>query len=223
MPAKRRSLYELPGATDRGGYVYALLYSTGVVQVGRTVDARAEATERRKVAQSIGCDLADWWTSIAHYEWIANERELARACGALGGKRTGPGYFSGIGFPAVAEAAAALPFTSAMYWAHGRRHRTRETPEMRDKRMAVAVRMRAQGKTVREIAEWQRVSHTTIENDLARWERVKGEMPMDILRLARVPGNKGWQTEPDRPSSEDACLPGEVAKESGVIPFRRPA
>lgn len=94
---------------------------------------------------------------------------------------------------------------------------------MRDKRMAVAVRMKAKGKTVREIADWQQVSHTTIENDLARWERVKGEMPAEILRLARPSGNKGWQAEPDQPSSEPACLPGELASESSIIQFRRPA
>jgi hypothetical protein len=220
MPRKKRSLYELPGYAERGGYVYAVLYSTGIVRVGRTDHARGEITAIRKEARAAGIELADWWVSVPHEEWVANERRLAETCRA-NGTRTGAGRYSGLDFRLVAGKANDLPFTSTGLYAAGRRHRHRETEEGRDKRMAIAVRHRAAGMKVREIAERLSVSHTTIENDLARWKRVRDQMPLEIIRLSRPPGNQPWQTEPGSPSSREACLPGEVASDAGVIAFRR--
>src|SRR6185437_14602745 len=135
-------------------------------------------------------DLAGWWVSIPHAEWIANEQALAETVRVLGGKRTGPGCYAGADFALLTGKAHDLPFTSTAAWAFGRRHRRREAPQSRDRRMAVAVRLRAEGLSARQIAERQSVSHTTILGDLARWERVRDQMPLEILRLARPAGNQ---------------------------------
>lgn len=218
---KRRSLYELPGYAERGGYVYALLYSTGIVEVGRTDNARQRATERRRTARAYGCELADWWASVPHEEWIANERAMTETCLILGGKRTAQGSYSGVDFAMLTGKAFDLPYTSTTPWASGRRERRRESPGDRDKRMAVAVRLKAQGMGVREIARRQSVSHTTIQNDLARWERVRDGMPLEILRLSRPAGNRTWQPDVPAPSSQESCLPSEVATSASITPIRR--
>lgn len=215
----KRSLYELPGYAERGGYVYALLYSTGIVQVGRTADARSEVSERRRTARALGIDLAGWWVSKAHAEWIASERQLSEAA-RTAGRRTGTGCYAGIDFASLTETAEAMEITSTGAWAFSRRYRRREAPGSRDRRMAVAVRQRAEGMSVREIARRESVSHTTIQNDLARWERVKDSMPLEILRLTRPAGNRTWQPDLDPPSSAETCLPPEIAT---VTPFRRMA
>lgn len=215
----KRSLYELPGYAERGGYVYALLYSTGIVRVGRTADARAEVTGRRKAARALGIDLAGWWVSKAHAEWIASERQLSEHA-RTEGKRTGDGCYAGIDFASLAKTAEAMESTSTAGWAFSRRFRHRESPGDRNKRMATAVRQQAEGMSVREIARRQSVSHTTIQNDLSRWERVRGQMPLEILRLARPAGNRTWQPDLDSPSPAEACLPDQIAT---VTTFRRMA
>jgi hypothetical protein len=219
MSGTRRSLYELPGYAERGGYVYALLFTTEVVEVGRTADARAEVTARRKTARALGVDLADWWVSVPHAEWIVNERALAETARALGGRRTGSGCYAGANFEVLTGKAHDLPVTSTAAYAYGRRRQSRTTAQERDKRMAITAGYRAGGLTVREIAAQLAVSHTTVENDLARWGQVRDSVPPEIARLSRPVGKSTRQTSPP----DDACLPGEVASVASVLPFRRSA
>ena len=226
--SKKRSLYELPGAAGQGGYVYAVLYSTGVVRVGRTVNARAELTAIRKDARASGIDLADWWASVPHEEWIRNEGWLNETCRAVATGRTGPQCYSGVDFTLLTGKAHDLPCTSTEKYAGSRRYRTREGQYERDQRMAVAVRRKAEGMTLRKIAETQGVSHTTIRTDIERWERVKDQMPLEIIRLARPAGNQGWKPGPsDTPPDGGSPVPGfqeEVSSApADLIPFRRSA
>jgi DNA-directed RNA polymerase specialized sigma24 family protein len=221
MSARKRTLNDLTGWAERGGYIYAVLLRSGIVRAGRTDDARATVTALRKEARANGTDLADWWVSIPHEEWISNERALTEICRILDGKRTGPGCYSGVDFRLLTGKAFDLPYTTTAQWASGRRERCREAPDARDKRMAVAVRLHAQGMSVREIARRQSVSHTTIQNDLARWERVRGEMPLEILRLSRPAGNRTWQPDVPGPSSQEPCLPAGVATDASITPIRR--
>jgi len=61
----------------------------------------------------------------------------------------------------------------------------------RDKRMAAAVQLRAQGLTLRQIAAELFVHHQTIANDLARWDRTAANvarLPSNPLGESGVPG-----------------------------------
>lgn len=219
MTEPRRTLDELSGLAERGGYVYALLFGTGVVRVGRAEDARGEVTALRKDARAFGTDLADWWVSGPHAEWVANERALIESCRTLGGRRTGPGCFAGVDFGLLTGKAHDLLFTKTD--SAGPRHRRRSEYEDPDKRMAVAVRYRSQGMSVREIAALRSVSHTTVIRDLDRWERVRDQMPLEIIRLSRAAGTSQRNTGAEVSTSPDTAVPGSRSSETDVIQFRR--
>ena len=53
----------------------------------------------------------------------------------------------------------------------------------KDKRMTLAVQMRAQGMSLREIAKELAVSYQTVANDLGRWRR---ERP-NVVQLSKTP------------------------------------
>ncbi len=213
MP-KPRTLRQLGGACEAGGYAYALLYSTGVVQVGRTRDARAEVNARRGTARQLGIALEDWWVSEPVVEWVGGERHLSAACRDLGGREVGGGSFGGVDFAALCRKAADMrgteaPAPRAVAW----------TP---DERMAVAARYRAEGLTLRQSAERMLVSYGTVRRDLARWDQVKDQVPPRIARLS-VP-----VTQPRYigPLGDDAGIPDVTDPRNSpanVVQLRRPA
>lgn len=85
----------------------------------------------------------------------------------------------------------------------------------KDRRMAVAVRLTAEGLSLREVAARLSVSHQTVANDLARWGRVSAQMPLAIIRLSK-PAVKNLP-----PGGE--ILTAGIDSAAPVIPLRRPA
>src|SRR6266704_3506928 len=61
----------------------------------------------------------------------------------------------------------------------------RKTLLNRDRRMAVAIRLRAEGLSLRQIGARLYVNHQTVANDLARWEQERSSMPLKIVRLSK--------------------------------------
>lgn len=213
MP-RPRTLRQLGGPCQSGGYAYALLYSTGVVQVGRTRDARAEVNARRGTARQLGIALADWWMSTPMVEWIGGERQIAAACRELAGREIGGGSFAGVDFAALCSQADLIksteaPAPRAIAW----------TP---DERMAVAARYRAEGLTLRQSAERMLVSYGTVRRDLARWDQVKGQMPARITRLS-VPVTRTRYIGPRDSSPDVPDVTGTRNTAPNVIQLRRPA
>src|ERR1700739_3897798 len=96
--SKPRTLRQLGGPCGSGGYAYALLSSTGVRQVGRPREARAEVNARRGTARSLGIALDDWWVSEALVEGVSGERHLAAFCRELAEREIGGGSFRGVDF-----------------------------------------------------------------------------------------------------------------------------
>ena len=66
----------------------------------------------------------------------------------------------------------------------------------KDKRMAAAVRLRAQGKSLREIGAALRVSYETIRGDLARWDAKQASTPSNIVQLSRKVSNPAVKSDP---------------------------
>lgn len=67
----------------------------------------------------------------------------------------------------------------------------------KDKRMNLAVRMRAEGKSLREIAVELAVSHQTVSNDLARWdERQAKAVPSNVIALSTKTSNSTVKNDP---------------------------
>lgn len=61
-----------------------------------------------------------------------------------------------------------------------------------DKRMAAAVRLRAQGLSLREIAKELACSYQTVANDLARWGREHGNVvPLSKTAVKNSPPRGG--------------------------------
>ena len=82
-----------------------------------------------------------------------------------------------------------------------------------DRRMAVAVRLRAEGLSLRQIAARQYVHHQTVARDLARWETEHHRMPLSIIRLS-LPGVAN--VPPRGKDATPGCDTG-----ADVIQFRR--
>jgi hypothetical protein len=80
----------------------------------------------------------------------------------------------------------------------------------KDKRMAAAVRKRAEGKSNRQIAKELAVDERTVRRDLARWEALN---PTNVLPLVR---QKGAATRP-----AGGNLPQQNAAPDGSAPKLR--
>lgn len=68
-----------------------------------------------------------------------------------------------------------------------RRYRRRRVPA-RDKRMAAAVQLRTEGKSLRQIAGELGVSYQTVSNDLARWD---AQHPVNVIPLRKASKSGG--------------------------------
>jgi len=82
----------------------------------------------------------------------------------------------------------------------------------RDKRMATVARLHADGISNREIARLLAVSHTTVANDLSRWDR---ERP-NVTPLVANPAGKSY------PVRGVSCQP-DLPSDSNVVPSVRRA
>lgn len=85
----------------------------------------------------------------------------------------------------------------------------------KDRRMAVAVRLTTEGLSLREAAARLSVSYMTVSRDLARWERVRDQMPLTIVRLSQP------AVTSDAPGATDVT--GACDSGANVIPLRRSA
>lgn len=81
----------------------------------------------------------------------------------------------------------------------------------KDKRMTLAVQMRAQGMSLREVAKELAVSYQTVANDLQRWER---ERP-NVALLSKTAVKSYPATGQD--------LTAEFDSEAAVVNLRRMA
>lgn len=61
----------------------------------------------------------------------------------------------------------------------------------RDRRMARAAELRAEGKSLRQIAAQLGVSHQTVSNDLARWDAQHPVVPSNVVSLQRKSSKTG--------------------------------
>jgi predicted transcriptional regulator len=55
----------------------------------------------------------------------------------------------------------------------------------KDKRMNLAVRLRAEGKSLRQIARELAVTEGTVRNDLKRWEAQQSAVPANVVPLRK--------------------------------------
>jgi hypothetical protein len=103
------------------------------------------------------------------------------------------------------------------------RYRHKNPPD-KDRRMAVAVRLTAEGLSLRQAAARLSVSYQTIARDLARWDREGRAMPPAIVRLSRpavTPAIPPRVKNVTVPRDTDVTVPYSAG--SNVIPLRRTA
>lgn len=103
-------LSKVPGATERGGYVYVIAFGNALVKVGKTRNARSRIGDHRKDGRMFGQVLTDCWVSPAHDGWEENEQALMSLACELGGVPLSPEYFNGVSFSALTARARELPF-----------------------------------------------------------------------------------------------------------------
>lgn len=92
-----------------------------------------------------------------------------------------------------------------------RKYFPKRTPHKnKDKRMANAVQLRAQGLSLRKIASELRVDEKTVRNDLNRWETERGNVtPLRNSAAEFCPTSGGEIPHPDS------------APDADVLPLRR--
>ena len=110
MKTLERTLAELPGRAEFGGYVYVIKFGNDMIKVGRTKDARSRVSGHRKDARTFGTSLARWWVSPLHDGWLENEEALKSLAHELGGTPVSPEYFNGVSFDDLLAKACELPF-----------------------------------------------------------------------------------------------------------------
>lgn len=89
----------------------------------------------------------------------------------------------------------------------------------KDRRMAVAVRLTAEGLSLREVAARLSVSHMTVTRDLARWDSEGSAMPLAIIRLSKPAVTPACNKT--APGGEEVTA--ECDSTAAVIPLRRSA
>jgi DNA-binding CsgD family transcriptional regulator len=73
----------------------------------------------------------------------------------------------------------------SLSWGAYRTRLERRRVPARDKRMALAARMRTEGKSLRDIGKELGISYQTVSNDLARWDAQQPETPANVIPLSR--------------------------------------
>lgn len=86
------------------GHVYVLLFSTGVIKVGKAVNPDSRIATHRYHATIHGVEITDGWVSDVHPAHSRTERELIDFCLQRGARiQVGAEYFAGLDFEAVCD------------------------------------------------------------------------------------------------------------------------
>jgi hypothetical protein len=91
---------DLPPAPNGYGYIYVVLFETGVVKVGQTIDPASRIATHRRDAWTFNVAITDAWISGPHQGHLANETALIAFTLTLSG-RVRREYFHGADFAAV--------------------------------------------------------------------------------------------------------------------------
>ncbi len=104
------------GAGDVG-HLYVLMFSTGVVKVGKAVDLDSRVATHRYHAKIHGVAITDAWGSEAHPQHSRTERELINFCLRQGVRiDAGTEYFTGVGFETVCDFAYKIAGEQLRAW-----------------------------------------------------------------------------------------------------------
>lgn len=81
----------------------------------------------------------------------------------------------------------------------------------KDRRMRRVVELRAEGLSLRQIADRLVISHQTVANDLARWEQLSASVTALPVKSSRQ----------EVPPAGQKLTPGFDASTASVVPIRR--
>jgi hypothetical protein len=98
-------------APEGTGHLYVLQFSTGAIKVGQTADLRKRLAEHRRDASAFNVVITGYWVSLAHAEYLSNEKKLIAYCGTIG-RRAKNEYFHGADLATVRQFAVELTSTA---------------------------------------------------------------------------------------------------------------
>ena len=101
MTTVERTTAALPGRADKGGYVYAIQFSNGIVKVGSTRNPHARITTHRGDASRFGLTVTEVWLSSNHDTYLRSEQVLIEIASSLTPDRNGREYFPNLDVSAV--------------------------------------------------------------------------------------------------------------------------
>jgi hypothetical protein len=102
----------LPAAIDRRGFIYVVLFTSGTVKVGQTINPRNRLRSHRSDGAAFGAQAVRVWVSPPHTNFSQNEDRLIRFCSRNGSRIKGE-YFRGIDFAAAVKAAETFTYHGA--------------------------------------------------------------------------------------------------------------
>jgi hypothetical protein len=94
---------------DGEGFIYVILFSTGAIKVGQTVEPRTRLSKHRRDAEVYGVTIVDYWVSPQHANYVSSETMLIKQCRRVG-TPVKKEYFLDLGFTNAVEIAGQLPF-----------------------------------------------------------------------------------------------------------------
>lgn len=108
----RKMAFKLPRQPKGEGYLYVVEFSTGYVKVGYTEDPKTRLGNHRNEAAAFGVHVTNYWISVPHSNFQANERRLINQCEKVS-PRTRKEYFHTVGYARAVEFASSLTCFSA--------------------------------------------------------------------------------------------------------------
>ncbi len=94
---------------DGEGFIYVILFSTGAIKVGQTVEPRTRLNKHRRDAEVYGVAIVDYWVSPQHANHVSSETLLIKQCRRVA-TPVKKEYFIGLAFADAVEIAGGLPF-----------------------------------------------------------------------------------------------------------------
>lgn len=103
-------LHALPGKAPAGGYVYAALYSVGVMKVGRTKQPRQRFSVHKQIGEAFGATITRVWLSPLHLDYNTTEQQVLDQAEHLCTSIYLSEYFRGVDFDELTSFAEALHY-----------------------------------------------------------------------------------------------------------------
>lgn len=110
---------------SHGGYIYIILFESGILKAGRTQKPAQRISNHASNAAAFSTSISQVWVSCPHDNFASNEAELMASVAAMATKQNNREFFEGIDFSDAVALAEQLVFAPIDFEAHEARDQAR--------------------------------------------------------------------------------------------------